>query len=90
MRVASGVRSVIPKEKLSAFVKLAREIDEIVSRDNLWRTILSCLHPTAKAGYMVKSMRWIPTNKVGQARERVRLLRLPREAWDTVAPMKIG
>ena len=33
-----------------------------------------------KAGYMVKSMRLIPTNKVGQACERVGLPRLPREA----------
>ena len=32
------------------------------------------------AGYMVKSMRLIPRNMVGQACERVRLRRLPREA----------
>ena len=31
-------------------------------------------------GYMVKSMRLIPTNTVGQACDRVRLPRLPREA----------
>ena len=36
--------------------------------------------PVEKAGYMVRSMRLIPTNKVGQACERVRLPRLPREA----------
>ena len=31
-------------------------------------------------GYMVKSMRLIPTNTVGQACDRVRLRRIPREA----------
>ena len=36
--------------------------------------------PVEKTGYMVKSMRLIPTNKVGQACERVGLPRLPREA----------
>ena len=36
--------------------------------------------PVEQAGYMVKSMRLIPTNKVGQACERVGLQRLPREA----------
>ena len=50
------------------------------SRDKLWRATLSCLsQPVEKAGYMVKSMRLIPTNKIGQACGKVRLLRLPRE-----------
>ena len=48
------------------------------------RFLQSCLdsldQSTAKAGYMVRSMRLIPKNKVGQACESVRLLRLPREA----------
>ena len=35
----------------------------------LWRAILPLGQPTAKAGYMVKSMRLTPTNKVGQARK---------------------
>ena len=43
LRVKFGVRSVIAKETFSATVKLAREIDEIVSRDKLWRAKLSCL-----------------------------------------------
>ena len=51
------------------------------SRDKLWRAMLSCLSgPVEKAGSMVKSMRLIPKNEVGQACERVRLPRLPREA----------
>ena len=33
-----------------------------------------------KAGFLVKSMRSIPTNSVGQTCETVRLRRLPREA----------
>ena len=43
-------------------------------------SLVSLDQPTAKAGYMVKSLRFTPTNSVGQARERVSLMWLPREA----------
>ena len=39
--------------------------------------LLSLSGPVEKAGYMVKSMRLIPTNTVCQACERVRLPRAP-------------
>ena len=40
----------------------------------------TCECPRSQAGYMVRSMRLIPTNKVGQACGRISLVRLPREA----------
>ena len=42
------------------------------SRDKLWRAMLSCsVSAQPKAGFLVKLMRSIPTNSVGQTCERV-------------------
>ena len=46
------------------------------SCDKLWRAMLSCFsldQPTAKAGYLVRSMRWIPGLRKNQ------FVELPRE-----------
>ena len=52
------------------------DTDEVFPRQAVESNALLSLWPVEKAGYMVKSMRLIPTNKVGQACERVRLPRL--------------
>merc|ERR1712064_240072 len=67
MRVAFGVRSVVAKDTMSAMVKLAREIEKSAS-DVVGYGMVSFQE---KAGYMVRSMRLIPTNKVSTDNIRV-------------------